>query len=176
LLFLEVPNLRGLNLKLLQWTHSPLLAAHNLAIMDPTVIEAMTTELGLETIEIKYVGGYEPLFIDAAESSLLFRAAFGLGARVRRWRLLDTLNAPWISGYLYGVFIGRSSAPSAFSTTIPALRVTPLETAAFGPRSSVPDRYPKTPQGGGWPDPPYRTLSGRWQTSLPQRSGEPQIG
>ncbi|HEY8694208.1 MAG TPA: class I SAM-dependent methyltransferase [Chloroflexota bacterium] len=107
LLFLEVPNLRGLNLKLLQWTHSPLLAVHNLAIMDPAVIEAMTKNLGLETIEIKYAGGYEPSFIDPAESSLWVRAGFGLCARVRRSFPLDNVNARWISGYLYGVFRKR---------------------------------------------------------------------
>lgn len=107
LLFLEVPNLRGLNLKLLHWTDSPLLDVHNLAMMDPKVMIAKAADVGLNPLEVKYIGGFEPQFIDASRSSKLFRVALGVASRTRRWRRLDDINAGWLSGYLCGVFRKR---------------------------------------------------------------------
>ena len=104
LLILEVPNFHGVNLALLRRTRSPLLPVHNLNVMYPEVLCGLAEGQGLETVEFGYFGGYETQFFDVSGRSLAWRAPMSLAARLRRWRVLDHLNAPWLSGYLYGVF------------------------------------------------------------------------
>ena len=82
----------------------PVLEAHNLDVMDRGAIAALTGPLDLDMLELRYIGGYEPDMFDGSSSPLVVRAPLGIARRLRRWHRLDDLNAPWISGYLCGVF------------------------------------------------------------------------
>jgi SAM-dependent methyltransferase len=112
-LFLEVPNLRGVNLALLRHLRSPLLEVHNLELMDRAAFRSLTAGPALEAVELGYLGGYEPDLFDLSTSSMALRIPMGLARRARRWRRLDQVNAPWLSGYLYGVF--RKTGPARTS-------------------------------------------------------------
>jgi SAM-dependent methyltransferase len=104
LLFLEVPNLRGLVLWLLRRTKSPLLAHHHLEVMDVSVLRSLGEQFELEIEEITYLGGFEPAFVDLRGASVLARAPFSAVSRLRSsLRITDRLNAPWLSGYLCAV-------------------------------------------------------------------------
>ena len=104
LLFLEVPNLRGITLRLLRWTDSPLLATHNLEVMAPSVLTHLARSAGLDRLEGGYLGGYEPGFVDLRGRAAPVRAVFSAVSRLRRMHWLDRVNAPFLSGYLYGVY------------------------------------------------------------------------
>jgi SAM-dependent methyltransferase len=105
LLFLEVPNLRGLQLPVLRWTRSPLLGHHNLDVMSARVLTEAATAAGLRPLDVRYLGGFEPSFIDLAGRSIALRAPYAALARLRhRARWTDRLNGRLVSGYLCGVF------------------------------------------------------------------------
>ncbi len=104
LIILEVPNLRGLTLALLRRTESPLLAFHNLDVMNDKVLRALARAAGLEVVEIRYIGGFEPQFVDASGEGRLFRTLFRLAATTRRrLRVLDNVNGSLFSGYICAI-------------------------------------------------------------------------
>lgn len=103
-LFLEVPNLRGLNLALLRWTDSPLLEYHNLAVMKPEALRSAAAKAGLSIRDISYLGGFEPWFFDFSSKPINVRRIFWRLLRARqRARFLDHLNHRWLSGYLLAI-------------------------------------------------------------------------
>lgn len=104
-LLLEVPNLKGVNLALLRWTRSPLLAHHNLEVMDPSALNRLARLAGLDRLEGGYFGGFEPSFVDLREKPFLVRAGFSAVGRLRgRVPALDGFNSGGTSGYLYGSY------------------------------------------------------------------------
>ncbi|MGH7870220.1 MAG: hypothetical protein ACREP9_21905, partial [Candidatus Dormibacteraceae bacterium] len=104
LLFLEVPNFQGINLAVLRWSRSPLLAVHNLQVMSRPALRALALAAGMEIVELGYLGGYETQFFDLSHRTVWLRAPLSLAGRARRIGWLDRVNAPWLSGYLFGVF------------------------------------------------------------------------
>lgn len=105
LLFLEVPNLRGLHGLFMKWTQPTLLADHNLDLMVPAAMARLAAEEGLETVRLGFMGNFEPALFNTTKASRTVRLVIGAMGRIRGvapW--LDPINSSLLSAYLLGVF------------------------------------------------------------------------
>jgi SAM-dependent methyltransferase len=73
-LVVTVPNLRGINGRLQARFDPDSLAVHNLAIMDPAVLERLLRELGLASVEAFYYGRFRVWLEGLSEYPLAVRA------------------------------------------------------------------------------------------------------
>ncbi|MBI4679375.1 MAG: class I SAM-dependent methyltransferase [Elusimicrobia bacterium] len=70
-LVLSVPNLTGLN----AWLSRPeFLAAHNLGVMNKAHMRRLPSLLGLRTVFLDYIGGFEPDLVGPPKGAVLRRA------------------------------------------------------------------------------------------------------
>lgn len=101
LLVLEVPNLTGIN----AWLSAPdFMAAHNQAVMSRAFFESFAREAGLETLSLRYIGGFEPDNLGPPRSALFRRAVLKTLRQVRKLPGMGTLDSPHWSGFLLGLF------------------------------------------------------------------------
>jgi SAM-dependent methyltransferase len=100
LLFMDVPNLTGLNAFLVT---PELLAAHNQGVMNKAYFERFASDYGLETLFLGYVGGFEPDLLGPPRSALGKRVLLRALRELRR--LPGTgVDSPLWSGFLAGIF------------------------------------------------------------------------
>lgn len=101
LLVLEVPNLTGLN----AWLSSPeTLAAHNPAVMNEPFFRSFAREADLETLALRYIGGFEPDNLGPERSAWLKRAALKGLRQIIKVPGAGEWDSPHWSGFLIGLF------------------------------------------------------------------------
>lgn len=104
-LVVGVPNFRGVHGLLQRALDPKVLAAHNLAVMDPAVLTGWAASRGLAVERAGYLCGFEPALPvpDTASRSPLAiaaRAVIWAARRLRRSALLDGFNGPRSSAYI----------------------------------------------------------------------------
>lgn len=109
------PNLRGVNKWFLERVAPELLATHNTDMMDPRLWEAFEEELGLEVLEKRYVGGFEPQVFYKAErtdpTARFWRFVAGVLKLLAKPRPFKHVDAGWFSHFILGVY--RVPGPDA---------------------------------------------------------------
>jgi hypothetical protein len=118
LLFLGVPNYRGLNEVVLRRLSPSFLAWHRLESMETSAWDRFEQELGLTRLFRGYVGGFEAStfwrcesrkIVDRALHQLLWHLGKALGRKEAR--VLRRLNSPLWSAYLMGVYRTPPQSP-----------------------------------------------------------------
>ncbi len=110
LLILGVPNFRGINYCIQRYMYAELFATHNTTIMNKAFFTDLAKRSALETVFLDYLGGFEPaLFIYEPRGRQFVRACLKMARLLRRLEWADTINAPWLSSYLMGIFRARKS-------------------------------------------------------------------
>ncbi len=102
------PNMRGVNKWFLERVAPELLAAHNTEMMDPELWKRFEGQLGLEVLERRYVGGFEPQVFYKSErtgpSARLWRVVAGVLKLLAKPRFFKHIDAWWFSHFMIGVY------------------------------------------------------------------------
>jgi SAM-dependent methyltransferase len=101
-LVIGVPNFRGLNGVLQRLGDPPYLALHNRDAMRPALYRELAARHGLRELFLDYIGGPDPVIVRSHRAPIT--AVVLAGRRIRRLRLTDRINHPWLSSYLLGVW------------------------------------------------------------------------
>lgn len=100
-LVVAVPNFQGINRILQRWFDADWLALHNMAAMGHDTYVRRARELDVATVAARYVGGFDPDIISVRRRGRKVLAPFW---HLRRRGLGDSVNASWLSSFLFTVF------------------------------------------------------------------------
>lgn len=108
-LILGVPNFRGIYYFLQKILDQGILDKHNLDVMRLSYFEHLADRYRLNRASIRYIGSFEPSLPIAPRDKntvLLFviRGLFWVARLLRRIKLLDAVNGPFISSYILAVY------------------------------------------------------------------------
>lgn len=108
-LILGVPNFCGIYSPIQRVLDKDILDKHNLKIMNLDYFRSLGKRLSLKPVFLDYVGSFEPtLFIAGYRFGnplqIAVRAGLWLARRIRRFKILDSVNHHFFSGYILAIY------------------------------------------------------------------------
>lgn len=112
-LVIGVPNFTGLHGLIQRWLDQSVFETHNTATMSREFFETTSKKLGLALTRVAWIGSFEPTLPMINEQTRTsrkwrvtrfpLRVVLWAARRLRRLRMLDGLNHPWLSSYIVAV-------------------------------------------------------------------------
>jgi 2-polyprenyl-3-methyl-5-hydroxy-6-metoxy-1,4-benzoquinol methylase len=107
-LVIGVPNFTGLHGMAQRLLDMSILKAHNTTVMDVKFFDVLPDQIGVEKWSVEYLGSFEPAlpltYRQKSLSNILPKIVLRLASYLRRWRGWDSVNSPFISSYLLGIY------------------------------------------------------------------------